>query len=219
VPGHYPGLGPGLSGPTSPDGLAGLAPHTARGSYPGGGPNPAEEPTFPVRGAGRPTLVLRRRRSRLPVAAVAIVGAAGALVGVLLAVTGDDASTSSRRGPPPAASDNAPAPTAPPAPDPTRAAGAPSVAEPAQPADTTANDKAATAAAKAAEPTDQAAVQPETVASPDDADAKKKLAKPARPKVRAEPKRTDVKRGSKADAKEQTWNADSPFMPVVTPKR
>jgi hypothetical protein len=86
--------------------------------------------------------------------------------------------------------------------------------------------------AKVADPAGESGAQatsPEAAASPDDgaADAKKKLsrvvqpdphAKPAKPKIRAEPKRTDARR-SRAEAKEQSWNADSPFMPVTTPKR
>jgi hypothetical protein len=42
----------------------------------------------------------------------------------------------------------------------------------------------------------------------------------ARPDAkRTEIKRPDSKRGQKPEAKEPSWNADSPFLPESTPKR
>jgi hypothetical protein len=57
-------------------------------------------------------------------------------------------------------------------------------------------------------------------------DAKKRSAKlvpqdsrkPPRPRIRPDAKRVDAKRAPKSDAKEPSWNDDSPFMPVQTPK-
>jgi hypothetical protein len=58
------------------------------------------------------------------------------------------------------------------------------------------------------------------VAAPGD-DGSKKPRKPARPRGRADAKRSEhePKKGSKAEPKEPSWNDDSPFMPVQTPKR
>ena len=56
------------------------------------------------------------------------------------------------------------------------------------------------------------------LAAPSD-DGSKKPRKPARPRGRADAKRSEPKRGSKADPKEPSWNDDSPFLPVQTPKR
>ncbi len=42
--------------------------------------------------------------------------------------------------------------------------------------------------------------------------------KATKPRGRSEPKRVD-RRGRKAEPKEPTWNADSPFLPETTPKR
>jgi hypothetical protein len=58
------------------------------------------------------------------------------------------------------------------------------------------------------------------LAAPGD-DGSKKPHKPARPRGRADAKRSErePKKGSKAEPKEPSWNDDSPFMPVQTPKR
>jgi hypothetical protein len=139
--------------------------------------------------------------------------------------------------------ETAPSPTAPepgeaakPAADPAVAPPAGSAAEPAKVAEPAVAEPAKVAEpavaepAKVAEPAVAPPTPPPVEAKPEP--VKKKPAsvglqephpKAAKSKARGEskrtdPKRADVKRASKAEPKEQTWNDDSPFMPVATPK-
>jgi hypothetical protein len=94
--------------------------------------------------------------------------------------------------------------------------------EPAKPADLGRADQPAKvaeppvkAAKLAADPTGDVKADPTQLKSSKVAEPHPKAAKP---KGRSEPKRVD-KRGRKAEPKEPTWNADSPFLPETTPKR
>jgi len=90
--------------------------------------------------------------------------------------------------------------------------------------------KVAEPAVKAVErgkPAEPAARTDKPAASPGDDATKAKPAKvvvqdphpkAAKPRGRTDPKRVD-KRPRKAEPKEPTWNADSPFLPETTPKR
>jgi hypothetical protein len=201
------------------------------------------------RSDARPTMIVRRQgNSRLPIAALAIVGAAGAVFGVWLAISSDSGATPPMAATPaPPSEHSATNPAQPPAtPDPATApaATAPDRAAtaPADPA-TAAPDPAAAApgtpAAAATAPDDKRANvgQADTeiarpVEAPGDAkdpkkrpklvqqDARAKPAKPkARPDKRAETKRGEARRGQKPEPKEPSWNADSPFLPETTPRR
>lgn len=274
---HFAGVGyEGPFGPVTPPGGYGFAPPVPLGTYPQGTPGGNAQGQFPtgaqqgaqiqpapgsaghgaddttdqvVRASARPTLIVRRpRSSRLPLAVLAVVGAAGAVVGVWLAIR-SDASTEPAASAPPSTVPGAASPS-----EPAEATkpGATATADPAAAAadPTKADDRAdgaAPAAGAAKGPADPApgstkvaspgepAAQPGTGAdAPGDAKDPKKRparpvpqdvrAKPPRPKVRSEvkrpePKRPDSKRGQKPEAKEPSWNADSPFLPEATPKR
>jgi serine/threonine protein kinase len=109
----------------------------------------------------------------------------------------------------PASGEPAKTASAPPAAAPTAAPGAP---------------RAAAEPAKAGEPARALLTPPPgspaaAGAAGDDASKKRvDLRKPAKPKSRPEVKRADPKK-AKVDSKEPSWNDDSPFLPVQTPKR
>jgi hypothetical protein len=98
---------------------------------------------------------------------------------------------------------------------PAKAAGAPAAGSAAEPP-----AKAAEPPAKVAEPAppaEPAAATPAEAVKPDA--AKKKPASVGLQEPHPKPaKKSRSKRASKAEPKEQTWNDDSPFMPVATPK-
>jgi hypothetical protein len=266
----------GPFGPVTPPGGFGFAPPLPLGSYPqstsgghgqghlppgattqgaqmqsapGGAAHGDEDTTDQVvRVAARPTLIVRRpRSSRLPLAVLAVVGAAGAVVGVWLAIHNDTSTEPAENAPqsavPGTASPSEPAEATKPGPSAT----VDPAAEVVNPASADGRTEAAAAAGAAKGPADTApgstkvvapdepAAQPASGAdAPGDAkDPKKRPAKPVpldvrakppKPKVRPEvkrpePKRPDSKRGQKPEAKEPSWNADSPFLPEATPKR
>jgi hypothetical protein len=175
-PGAFPGQPMQVSygGPGEPDGMARQAP----GAF---GPVNTGDITDRVRTSGaRPTLLIRRRtRTRLPLLALVIVGAAGALVGVWLAVGRDGGSTAPATAEPsePAAarqrSGELPKPSADPATDPgktepIKVAEPPTAAEPAKPVDSGKVGGAPPAAepAKPAKPAGEAARAPAPAVEP-----------------------------------------------------
>jgi serine/threonine protein kinase len=246
-------VGPALSsGPIS--GAHGVAAGLDQGAYAGMpadiahaqdvDPGVVGDITEQVRhGAARPTLMVRvPRRSRMPIL-LGVVAAAGAAVGVWLAIGAELVSETNRATVRESArpAEIAPAgetregdevPTAAaPAGSPTESEAAAS-AEPAGPAS---NDSASAPQQPSSANSESTAASQEPTASADDpgGDAselettKKRPVKAGlqdartkgKPRARSEGKRADAKRGQKPDAKEQTWNDNSPFLPVTTPKR
>ncbi|HSS01775.1 MAG TPA: protein kinase [Kofleriaceae bacterium] len=208
-----------------------------------------------TRVAAPKTLMVRRRGSRLPLAVLAIVGAAGAVVGVWFAISGTSSTEPAAGSPPPAAAAPASDPSASEAAKPGAASADPGGAKAAgeatgaaagdrssesgsgEPANAgtagaakagatnagAANADATAGAAKGGEPGEAGAAQAVDGAA-DAKDPKKRPVRPAKAKARPDAKRTetkrpDSKRGQKPEAKEPSWNADSPFLPEVTPKR
>jgi hypothetical protein len=268
-PGGYPFAPPGAPGAFargSSEESGNADPHAARArEMPGRARSTghdADDATDQVaRVAGPKTLMVRRRSSRLPLAVLAIVGAAGAVVGVWFAISGTS-STESTAISPPAAVGSASDPPEGEAPKPGAASADPSGAKSAGEATgAAAGDRssestsgeaakaanagggtagAGTAGAGTAGSTKAAAANAdatgatkgepgETGAAPVDGaaeakDPKKRPVRPAKAKARPDAKRTetkrpDSKRGQKPEAKEPSWNADSPFLPETTPKR
>jgi serine/threonine protein kinase len=261
----------GLDGFAGQHGHGGQVSFAAQGGYAGpvdGSGVPAMPPgigdvTDRVRiAAARPTLKINvSRRSRWPLVALAVVGAAGAAVAVWAVTARQEASMApatterltAEPAPTPARGDDTKLAAKPPGAPSTAPAGEPAPAGEAAPAVEAAKvtappTEAVTAAAPAAvapaveagkPPADQVAapagepvtaaalpVAPPTEAKPGKRDltsapqeARTKTAKKARPESKRANKRPDAKRASKAGTKEQPWNDDSPFMPVVTPKR
>jgi len=193
----------------------------------------------------RPTMMIRTgSRSRLPVFLVAAAGAVGAIAVVLVLtrgkttvpVEGAPPASSAAQGAAPAqepakpdetAGPSAPAKQVAPAQEPAGSVEPPPVAagggaaaraEGARPAPATASGHPA-APARPGEPASALAATPGApVGTVSDASKKRAdLHKPARPKSRPDEKRADPRR-AKVDAKEPSWNDDSPFMPVQTPK-
>lgn len=244
---------------------------------PGTLPHAEEEVTERVRTASaRPTMIVRHPRStRIPIAVVALVGAAGALVGVWLAIGSEELASPTTARPAATPALSAPAKPSVEVTEETEVLAAPSegdkgAVEGAKPGPTevarpgvpegAASAGGASAAAPAgampegtgASPEGNAAresmaakVPAETGSGPPDPaqpvlaaeeaaepklDPKKRTAKAglqvkaAKPKAkpeakRPEAKRSEAKRGQKAEPKEPSWDKDSPFLPVATPKR
>jgi len=193
----------------------------------------------------RPTLVVRVPRRHLwLVAALLLAGVAAAVWAVATINPGVDAPPA---GPVPGASAPAASPPAPvggpsaePAPAPPAAAASPGgqAAEPAKPAGDPPAGPPAREPGAAPEnqradtnPAPEAAPEPGATAPDDNDDEPEATTPPARkragkpPDGRGKPVRRyrpdskrDPRRGAKPELKEPSWNDDSPFMPVQTPK-